>query len=131
MVCLDTDILISFLRGDQEAIDKMSLLRESGEGPLRTTVINAYEMIKGVKQSASRERNELQVRRLISALELLDLDSEACESGAAIFSHLKNHGTMVNELDILIAGIVLGNREKLITRDKGFRRMPELKAEDW
>lgn len=131
MVCLDSDILISFLRGDESAIEKVSALRQGGEGPLRTTAINAYELLKGARLSLTKEVNELQVRRLISEMEVLELGPEASESGASIFGHLKERGEMVNELDILVAGIVLANREKLVSRDKGFRGMPGLRLDEW
>jgi tRNA(fMet)-specific endonuclease VapC len=135
LVCLDSDILISFLRGDEAAVNKIASLRHEGGGggggPLRTTVINAYELIKGATLSRAKEEDELQVRRLISELEVLDLDTEACESGASIFNHLKHGGATLNELDILIAGIVLRNRDNLVSRDKGFKRIPELRLDEW
>ena len=131
MVCLDSDILISFLRGDKAAEEVVSMLRQGARGPLRTTVINEYELVKGARQSKVKQGNELQVRRLISGLEILDLDSEACDWGARIFNHLKEKGTMMNELDVLIGGIVLRNRETLMSRDKGFEGMPELSLEEW
>ncbi len=83
MVCLDSDILISFLRGDSAAREKVSGLKEGGEGPLRTTVINEYELLKGAGLSKLEEKNQVLVKRLISEMEILELDSDACEIGQA------------------------------------------------
>jgi tRNA(fMet)-specific endonuclease VapC len=131
LVCLDSDILISFLRGDPAAAGKVSSLKEGSQGPLKTTVINEYELLKGAGLSKLRDRNQVQVKRLISEMEVLELDSEACDIGAGVFNHLKDRGSMVNELDILVAGIVLRNRETLVSRDSGFRGMPELSVLEW
>ncbi len=131
MVCLDSDILISFLRGDSAAREKMSELKQGGEGPLRTTAINRYELLKGAGLSKLEERNQVLVKRLVSEMEILELDSDACEIGASAFKDLRNHGRIVNELDILIAGIALRNKETLVSRDGGFKRIPELNLQEW
>lgn len=113
------------------AIDTVSSLRRGTEGPLRTTSVNVYELIKGAKLSKKQEANERQVRQLIAELEVYELDSEAAEVEASIFKHLSDDGTMVNELGVLIAGIVIKNGEKLVSRDEGFRGMPQLKLDSW
>ena len=64
-------------------------------------------------------------------MEVLELDSDTCEIGAALFDSLKEAGRMVNEFDVLIAGIVLRNRETLVSGDSGFRGMPGLSLEEW
>ena len=131
MVCLDSDILVSFLRGDRAAVEKMAELRQGSNGPLRTTVINEYELLKGAGRSDLKGSNQVQVRRLISELETLELDGEACEIGADVFKGLRERGKMVNELDILVACIVVRNRETLVSRDGGFKGMPELRLQGW
>ena len=131
MVCLDSDLLISFLRGNEAAVKKVSALKEGGRGPLRTTVINEYELLKGARLSKLRETNEAQVRLLIAGMEVLELDSDAVEAGAALFDNLREAGRMVNEFDVLIAGIVLRNRETLVSGDGGFKGMPGLNLDEW
>ncbi|MDA4136674.1 MAG: type II toxin-antitoxin system VapC family toxin [Thaumarchaeota archaeon] len=91
MVCLGSDILISFLRGDPAAAGKVSSLKEGSQGPLKTTVINEYELLKGAGLSKLRDRNQVQVKRLISEMEVLELDSEACDIGVAV----KRHGASI------------------------------------
>ncbi len=50
---------------------------------------------------------------------------------AGVFKELQNHGRMVNGLDILVASIVLRNRETLVSRDDGFKRIRGLNLQEW
>lgn len=131
MVCLDSDILVSFLRGDRAAVEKVSALRAGRDGPLRTTAINVYELMKGARMSQSREANEAQVRELVAALEVFGLDLEASEECADTSQGLRAGGSAADEMDVLIAGVAVRNGEKLVSRDEGFRGMPRLRLESW
>ena len=43
---LDTNILVSMLKGEREAIDRIDRYEENGS-QLSTTVINTYELLRG------------------------------------------------------------------------------------
>ena len=130
MVCLDTDILIGLLRGDKVAISTLKKL-ESIKSPLKTTVITAYELLKGALISSQPEQNALEVRHLLSSLWLLTLNDDACEEASRIYKMLKTTGKMISEFDILIAGIVVYNDEALVSRDEHFGLIQNLNLERW
>ena len=46
MVCLDSDIIIDYLRNDKKTVKKIIDLKESGI-ELSTTSVNAFELFKG------------------------------------------------------------------------------------
>ncbi len=129
MACLDTDLLISFLRGDKDALEAMERTRME-EARVRITAVNQYELLKGAQHGANRANLGL-VRRLVSELETLPLDEGGCEAGAGVYARLREKGQMVNEFDVLIAGIVLHNEETLITRDSDFKRIAGLRVKTW
>ena len=59
MVCLDTDIMISFLRKDPAAIEKIKGLLENNH-KLTTTPINAIELYVGAHKSKNMQINMTQ-----------------------------------------------------------------------
>ena len=58
MLCLDTDILLSLLKGDSQAISAIKKFEEKGE-KIGTTIINLYEIIKGAITSIKSTENLL------------------------------------------------------------------------
>jgi tRNA(fMet)-specific endonuclease VapC len=78
MVCLDTDILVALLRGDEEAVRVLEKLQRVGELP-KTTIITVYELFKGAAASAKPMENIRIVEELLQNLTVLGLDVEACK----------------------------------------------------
>jgi len=130
MVCLDTDILIDLLKGQKEAIDLINKLQSEGQ-PLKTTIISAYELIKGSAISIKSEENLAKIKDLLSALPILNLNLESCEEASKIYSKLMSKGQTIGEFDILIAAIVIHNEDTLISRDTHFNLIENLNLQKW
>ena len=131
MTILDSDILIAILKGRSEAIQKITKLEEEGDS-LSTTIITAYELLKGAYLSRSSEETLAKVTDAISEMEILDLTYNACEEASKIHRELKEKGRMVGEFDILIAAIARTNDQILVTRDEHFELiMPHQKLATW
>lgn len=126
MVCLDSDILIDFLRNDKLTIKKIKEL--SLNGNLSITSINSFEILKGLKDS---RLNKNELMSFISNFNIFNFNLEASEKAAEIFSQLKSSGNIIDLPDIMIASIVIVNNEKLLTRNiHHFDRIEELKLEN-
>jgi len=131
MTILDSDILIAILKGRPEAIQKITKLEEEGD-PLSTTIITAYELLKGAYLSRSSEETLAKVTNAISEIQVLNLTIKSCEEASKIYRDLKKKGHMVGEFDILIAAIARTNDQTLITRDEHFELiMPHQKLATW
>jgi tRNA(fMet)-specific endonuclease VapC len=128
LVCLDTDVLVAFLRGSEEAKTAVNAGMEGG--PLRTTMVNRYELLKGAASSSRRENLEM-VKNALSAIEVLALDEDSCDEAARLYGDLRGEGKMVNEFDLLVAAIVMRNDETLVTRDEHFSRIAGLRVRSW
>ncbi|MDA4112910.1 MAG: type II toxin-antitoxin system VapC family toxin [Thaumarchaeota archaeon] len=129
LVCLDTDILIALLRGDEDAKRAIAALEEKGE-TISTSMITAYELLKGAATSM-RERIHSDVTGLLSQLGVLTLTLEACSEAAQILQALRKDGKTIGEFDVLIAAIAISNREDLLTRDGHFGRIDRLHVREW
>ena len=130
LVFLDTDILASLLKGDRNAIDTIVRLQSESQ-PLKTTVINAYELLKGSAISTKPEENRAKVKDLLSTIPVLTLNYESCEEASKIYSALKSKGQIIGEFDILIAAIAIYNEENLISRDRHFSLIENLNIQEW
>lgn len=118
MVCLDTSILIDYLKGDVGVVNLVTSYAK--EGKLSTTTISEYEMLRHpdkLKREAAQE--------LLSGMKVYYFDRTAAERASKIYRDLKIQGKPINENDILIAGIALSNNEFLLTRDEGFSQIGE------
>ena len=111
MTLLDTSVIIDFLAGDQKIVN---LMREiSSREAIKTATITEYELLRN-KAKIKKQAAE----RFLSASVICPFDSAAAKEAAALFEELRDAGRMVNENDLLIAGITLANGETLLTRDQ-------------
>lgn len=131
MAILDSDILIAFLKGKPDAIQKITALEETGD-PISTTIITAYELLKGAYLSSNCEETLTKVKNALSDLQILDLTYTACEEAAKIYKNLQNEGSMIGEFDVLIAAIARVNDEIIISRDEHFKMLvPQQQLDKW
>ncbi|MBL7169430.1 MAG: type II toxin-antitoxin system VapC family toxin [Candidatus Aenigmarchaeota archaeon] len=129
MTCLDTDFLVSLMRGDENSTQRLTKLEERRE-LLTTTSINVAELLKGAYSSENPKKEMLKVDMYLDALEILDFDYESAEIFSKIWNRLKKKGDIIPDFDILIASIAIENNEILLTKNiKHFKKIKELKLE--
>ncbi len=128
MVCLDSDVLINFLRNDIKTIRLLEKLREDGE-KLATTSINSFELLKGIPKSSRMSKSSM--FEFLSNFKIYNFDLSSSEKAAEIFGYLKSKGEIIELPDILIAAIAITNNEKIMTKNIiHFKRIGELKVLD-
>jgi predicted nucleic acid-binding protein len=128
MVCLDTDVIIDFLKEEKYAYDLMLKLKEDEE-LISTTTINAFELYRGNKKLSDKS-NKDSVDIFLNNVKIHDFEIEASKKAAEIFEELKAKGEILELADIMIASIVITKNESLLTRNsKHFERIKELKIE--
>ena len=112
MIVADTDVLIDFLAGSEPIA---GVVAESLErGALQTNVITRFELLCGI----STPKQERLIKQLLQALPVLPLYGSSSTLGAAIRRDLIARGEDIGMADCLIAGIVLDNGGKLLTRNR-------------
>ncbi len=112
MVCLDSDIIISFLKNKAEVVDKIRYLQESGK-EISTTSINSFEVYRGFVNYKKDFIDKFE--RFLSGLKILNFNKESSKKAAEIFEELKSKGEILDLADIMIAAIVIINKETLLT----------------
>ncbi|MEK6850766.1 MAG: type II toxin-antitoxin system VapC family toxin [Nanoarchaeota archaeon] len=128
MVCLDTDVIIDFLKKDKEIYKKIAELKEE-QVELSTTTINAFELFRG-NRKLSEESKEDSVDIFLNNVRVHKFALEDSKKAAEIFEQLKSRGEIIELTDVMIASVAIMNNESLLTRNKKhFERIDQLKLE--
>jgi tRNA(fMet)-specific endonuclease VapC len=94
--------------------------------------ITLSELVYGAVKSSKPEQNHLALAQFVAPLEILAYDHSASQYYGSIRNHLEKRGTPIGALDMLIAAHALSAGCVLVTNnEKEFRRVPDLKIENW
>ncbi len=123
--------MIDLIRGSPAAENKLEQYTENYE-PLTTTAISAAELFKGAYRAKERKSELAKARSILEYLELLELSVPACETYGRLMNELRSKGTLIGDLDVLIASTAMAHRQILVTRNKThFEKIPGLVVEAW
>ena len=126
---LDTNILSDLVRNPQGVV--AAKIARAGETTVCTSIIVAAELRYGAIKSNSAKLAE-RIDMILSALEVLPLETPADQQYASLRHHLTRQGKPVGPNDLLIAAHALANDLTLITANVGeFSRVPGLKVKNW
>jgi tRNA(fMet)-specific endonuclease VapC len=126
---LDTNMLSDLVRNPQGLVAQK--IAQVGEGAVCTSIVSAAELrYGGLKANSSKiaERVDL----ILSALEVLPLESPADDRYAVLRHHLTRRGTPIGPNDLMIAAHALARDLTVVTANtREFSRAPGLKIENW
>ena len=126
---IDTNICIAWLKG--EAIIREKFLIHSPQ-KITTSTINLAELFFGVYNSERVDHNLANLINFASEIEIIDLGTESIQRYGQLKAGLMKKGKIIDEFDLLIAGICLAHELILVTNnEKHFNRINELKIENW
>jgi tRNA(fMet)-specific endonuclease VapC len=126
---LDTNILSDLVRQPQGKVARR--IAEAGEETICTSIIVAAELRIGVEKSGSNKLGD-QVELILSAIEILPLESPADREYGKLRHYLARNGTPIGPNDMLIAAQALCAGLIVVTANTGeFSRVPGLIVENW
>ena len=132
MYLLDTDYVISLVRGDKGAINLAKRIED--ELAYRAiSIVTVHEYLLGVY--FSHWRNEKKLEKMLEKAEselmrfdIIPYDYKIARKTAEIMAHLRREGKIIGLADVIIAATALVNELKLVTRNtEHFSRIPNLK----
>lgn len=126
MPVADTSFLIDMMRRDPAALRRYDEYESQGIA-LSTTVITAMELYKGAYVSGNRKNVE-KADKILELFNLLPLDETVYPVFGRIAAGLCIAGTPIGDFNEAIAAITLCNDGEIITRDRHFEKIPELKV---
>ncbi len=124
---LDTNIISFYLKGDESLKGKVL----SNIDSIAISIISFYEIVSGLQSiNASKRINEFE--RFCELIDVINLDNLSILASCKIYATLKKSGNLIDDIDILIAGIALSNNLVMVTDNTShFNRVDGLKIENW
>jgi len=111
---LDSDILIYFLKGRREVVEQMA---SHSPKDLVTSRINYAELLYGAHNSARVESNLRLIHSFLENFDIYEFDKEASEIFSKEKTRLKKSGTMIADMDLMIASITIANGLTIVTNN--------------
>lgn len=126
---LDSDILIYFLKGHNTVVKHIA---SQEPDRIYTTIINQAELLFGAFNSIHKNRNLELIDNFMNKIESLPFCTEAARVFAEQKASLKKNGSLIADMDLMIASICLTQKMVLVTNnEKHFHRIKKLKMENW
>ena len=125
-VLLDTNIISALLMGDVNVADNIDAAKEAF-----IPIIVIGELHYGAQYSANIQKNTNNINKLIERYGILKTDEQTAEVYGVLKASLRRKGKPIPENDIWIAAIAHQHGLTLVTRDKHFSEIDELKIIAW
>ena len=126
---LDTNICIYAINQRSDTV--VERLQREGRSNLTTSALVAAELAFGAEKS-NRSDTRQQLLLFLSGLQILSWSESAVWHYARQRKLLKDAGTPIGEMDLLIAAHALGDNLTLVTNNmREFERIEGLKLENW
>ena len=124
---LDTNIISYYLKGFDSLKEKLS----ENVDLLAISIISYYEIVSGL-QSINANRRIAEFQKFCELTDIRNLDKASISASCKIYADLKKTGRLIDDIDILIAGIALSNNLVVVTDNtEHFKRIGGLKVENW
>lgn len=125
-ICLDSDILIDLLRGNEEVVDWIK--DNEDKAIFSTTIINLFELYTGANKSSNPQEKVKAVDILKSKIKILDFNIEVSKKAGEEKAKLEINGQDLEIRDLLIGVIARTNGYSIKTNNKKhFSRINGLK----
>ena len=117
MVCMDTNIVIDFLKGKTTVTNKISSLEKEGY-EFTISPITVYEVLFGSRFYNPKEIS--QVELFFDSLTILDFNYECANVASVIHSASMQAGRDIGVMDSLFAATAWIHDEQMLTNDNHF-----------
>ena len=124
---IDSDVLIYFLKGKQEVVQRLSQIPIDD---LYISRINYTELIYGAYSSSRVEQNLKVIEPFLDNFKVLEFTKTSSLIFAKEKARLKKNGNIIADMDLIIASIAIENSCTLISNNiRHFDRVQNLELE--
>jgi len=128
-VCLDTDILIDYMRKPSDATQRIMNAALNRKLSICTTSINTFEILLGAHLHPKPAQIIEDTEDFLNQLEIINFDYETSFEASRIMAHLRQRGQIIEIRDLFVACICKINNFLLVTRNlKHYKRVPGLRV---
>jgi len=127
MPVADTSFIVDLIRHDPHALAKLEELESQGK-TLSITPIIVLELFEGAYRSLRVEENVKEILTILSLCDEIVFDTDIYHAFGYLSATLLACGSPVGDFDQAIAAAALCSDSEIITRDRHFEKIPELKV---
>jgi tRNA(fMet)-specific endonuclease VapC len=129
-VLIDTDILSYYFKGNQIVISNFEKYLQQYD-LVEISIITYYEIVGGLL--AKNALKQLSIfDNFVKDNIVIPMTESSAQISAELYSTLRQSGSIVDDIDLLIAGIAIDNDMILVTNNENhFGRIPGLNIENW
>lgn len=129
-ICVDTDVLIDFLRNRDPGSRSYENWRKRAK--VGITALTAFELLQGARGSVAKEKRFEEAKSLIEQQQfVLPLDATSADKASEISAGLRALGKDLEIRDLFNASICISNMLPLLTRNRRhYDRVASLKLID-
>lgn len=120
-VVIDTSVLISFFRGNSKFADILTTLLKNNKALVTGLII--AELLQGIKNP----KEEQKILSVIDAIPVVELTTDLWIKAGQISSSLRRKGISLPLTDVAIAVIALEYNLSILTLDKHFEKIEQVK----
>ncbi|MBE0664135.1 MAG: type II toxin-antitoxin system VapC family toxin [Bacteroidales bacterium] len=127
---IDTDILSYYFKGNPKVIDHFEANLEHFDF-IEISLITYYEIASGLLAKKAFKLLE-SFEQFVNDNKIIPLTQKSSRISAELYSSLRQTGNIIDDIDLLIAGVAIENELTLVTNNhKYFSRIPNLNIENW
>lgn len=127
---IDTDILSYYFKGDKTVVENFEIYLRHYDF-IEISLITYYEIIGGLLAKNAIKQLRIFDDFLIDNL-IIPLTESSVKISAESYSTLRQSGKIIDDIDLLIAGVAIENEMILVTNNENhFKRIPGLKIDNW
>lgn len=126
---LDTNTASYVIKGNVPLVREN--LRKVPMSEVGISAVTEADLRFGAARKPGATRLHLAIEEFLIRVEILSWDSPAARQYALIRSSLEGTGSPMGNLDMMIAAQALAAGATLVTHDRVFQRIKQLRIEDW
>lgn len=125
---LDTNTVSFIIRNHPVVIQHMVSIPPSS---VFISAITEGELRFGLEKRPEAKRLFMAVQEFLRCVDILPWSSSVAKTYAAVRAKMENNGSVLSSLDMLISAHAISVKYILVSNDKAFIQVPNLKLEDW
>ena len=120
---LDTNVIIRIIKGDNVVASEARKLKS-----IHSYTVVIGELLFGSEKSQQKQSNRDNYMHFCLSYPVLDVTKEVAAEYGKLKCALQAHGNIMPENDMWIAATALANDMAVVTQDKHFEHIPDLKV---
>jgi len=125
ILVLDTNILIDLQRDNKNTKEKLKKLSREHPYPAKITAFSKFEFLNGIMNNPIK--NASKAKEFISSFSVIQTSDKSPEILAELKHKYDKERLQIPMIDMFIAGLVIENNYVLVTKDRDFEKITELK----